>query len=432
MGKDNTRAVSEDRIPLVFDRHGENGNITSRGKNEQRNNELSRCAEGKISYGERTGQFDRETNVMYVSSSPSTLTLPSPSNAECSRVAEEPKLRKPSSFGPSEQRRNRMVDKFVMVDKWQKPTNEKERYRSDERCIEQGMGCLVRVPKDRVVLESRGERMAYKRQRVENGVNDNKDLQSQGSPHNLAHGQHYSSSANKQKNQSKVQASIRSYAGDLGVLLRTTEHDYCSIPSGTTESGSRLVIQGMGGFKRLEIRRDSIQTSGGDDGTSQLEQYVSWKQDTEAMAVDSFQMEWGTVEGYAFPPFCLIGRVLQKVWKEEATITIITPVGPAQTWYSTLLYVSIQEPVLLPQTKRLLRNAKNELHPLTQQMTLKLAAWRVSGKEQQARVFRRSLQTYSWQNGERVERFLTSPSGANGVAGVVDEALIRFRQLYHL
>ena len=46
---------------------------------------------------------------------------------------------------------------------------------------------------------------------------------------------------------------------------------------------------------------------------AQLEQYVSWRPDPNAVGTDVLQLPWDRWEGYAFPPFCLIGRCLRKI-----------------------------------------------------------------------------------------------------------------------
>ena len=40
--------------------------------------------------------------------------------------------------------------------------------------------------------------------------------------------------------------------------------------------------------------------------TSQKKSYVSWKPDPGAIATDAFTLSWSSLNGYAFPPFCLI------------------------------------------------------------------------------------------------------------------------------
>ena len=46
---------------------------------------------------------------------------------------------------------------------------------------------------------------------------------------------------------------------------------------------------------------------------TQLEQYVSWKPDLFAVATDAMKVGWKERQGYAFQPFCLVGRCLSKL-----------------------------------------------------------------------------------------------------------------------
>jgi len=57
----------------------------------------------------------------------------------------------------------------------------------------------------------------------------------------------------------------------------------------------------------------------------QLPAYISWRPDPFAQGTDALHVEWRSIDGYAFPPFCLIGRCIQKVRHEHCTITIVVP-----------------------------------------------------------------------------------------------------------
>ena len=63
---------------------------------------------------------------------------------------------------------------------------------------------------------------------------------------------------------------------------------------------------------------------------AQIGKYVSWKLDSGALQTDAFTMKWGSIMGYAFPPFCMIGRCLAKTIQEQAELVIITPVRQTQ------------------------------------------------------------------------------------------------------
>ena len=52
-----------------------------------------------------------------------------------------------------------------------------------------------------------------------------------------------------------------------------------------------------------------------------VDSYVSWYPDPGALAVDAFTQNWANQLFYAFPPFSLITRMLQKVRKETVIWT---------------------------------------------------------------------------------------------------------------
>ena len=65
----------------------------------------------------------------------------------------------------------------------------------------------------------------------------------------------------------------------------------------------------------------------------QLPYYTSWKIDPFSQGRDAFQISWAHKFVYAFPPFALIGRVLQKVNQDQCLMLIITPAWPGQPWF---------------------------------------------------------------------------------------------------
>ena len=78
---------------------------------------------------------------------------------------------------------------------------------------------------------------------------------------------------------------------------------------------------------------------------------------------------------YAFPPFSVIGRVLDKVIREKpTTMLLITPYWPTQAWFTTLLRLAKTHPIRLPVTPDLvLSSLDNTIHPLWDR--LHLTAW---------------------------------------------------------
>jgi hypothetical protein len=165
---------------------------------------------------------------------------------------------------------------------------------------------------------------------------------------------------------------------------------------------------------------------------SQLQQYASWKPDPDAIQVDAFLMDWSQVKGYAFPPFCLINRCLAKVRLEQATLVMVAPVWNAQVWYPQILGMLIEVPLLLPPLKDLLLSPKGQPHPLLQQGSLQLAAWKVSGSQKLIATFQSKLKLLSEMQEERELRKLMAVPGESGIAGAIYDRLIPFKPLWEL
>ena len=58
---------------------------------------------------------------------------------------------------------------------------------------------------------------------------------------------------------------------------------------------------------------------------AQLQNYVSWKPDPMAKHIDAFTVNWSQYPFYAFPPFDLISRCVQKIVQGKATGVLIIP-----------------------------------------------------------------------------------------------------------
>ena len=131
----------------------------------------------------------------------------------------------------------------------------------------------------------------------------------------------------------------------------------------------------------------------------QLSKYISWKPDPGAMSNDAFQTSWKNLEGYAFPPFALIGRCLQKIKMEQSTIVLIAPAWQNQPWFPVLLEILIEFPLLLPWRKDMLTDPGDQLHPLVVQKRLRLATWKISSNSILQQEFQSKLQKCLSQDG---------------------------------
>ena len=164
--------------------------------------------------------------------------------------------------------------------------------------------------------------------------------------------------------------------------------------------------------------------------TTQLPAYVSWHPDPYAFAVDAFSIPWTNLNGYAFPPFCLISRCLRKIIREEVHfILLIAPMWRGAHWFPLLLDLCIDYPLMLPQHPQLLLGSEGQRHPLLQSRQLRLVAWRLSGKPGLAYQFRRQCPE-SWRlHADSPPTAITTLLGQSGLAGVCNGSLIPFLHL---
>lgn len=161
---------------------------------------------------------------------------------------------------------------------------------------------------------------------------------------------------------------------------------------------------------------------------SQLPKYASWKPDPGCEVIDAFSISWSDLYCYAFPPFSLLGRVVQKVRRDKAYCMIIAPVWPTQSWFSDLLQLLVDDPILLPVIDNLL-TIKNtdKVHPL--QKTLRLMACLVSGNLTRVETFLQKQPLSLWRRGELEQKDSIPLISQNGSVFVVKRRLITLKVL---
>ena len=151
--------------------------------------------------------------------------------------------------------------------------------------------------------------------------------------------------------------------------------------------------------------------------------YVSWKPDPGAQYVNAFFMSWKEYYFYAFPPFSVIAACLQKIEQDQATGVLLVPVWQTQPWFTPLLHLLVDNPVLLPQSTHLLTQPHNHaLHPLRRQ--LRLMACMLSGKVSSREMFQARLQQSSSSPGLTEHKNSTNHTSNSGWTFVVNGRLI--------
>jgi hypothetical protein len=152
--------------------------------------------------------------------------------------------------------------------------------------------------------------------------------------------------------------------------------------------------------------------------------------DPQALETDALSIPWKGFYGYAFPPFVLVAKVLEKVERDHpCEMILIAPKWPNQFWYARLLDLLVDFPLVLPQRRDLLYQPHNyQLHQSLQAVSLH--AWRLSSDPSKIRAFRRKL---PYKSPRAVESPLGLSTTANGdctLVGVVNDQLIHSKSLF--
>ena len=76
--------------------------------------------------------------------------------------------------------------------------------------------------------------------------------------------------------------------------------------------------------------------------------FCPWDQHPQALAVDAFSISWNQMFAYAFPPICLIPKVLRHMRLGHCQMILIAPQWPRRHWYPDLLKLCIANSIKLP------------------------------------------------------------------------------------
>ena len=83
--------------------------------------------------------------------------------------------------------------------------------------------------------------------------------------------------------------------------------------------------------------------------------YCSWKPDPEADFVDAFSLHWGGLQAYAFPPFSLVLRVINKALRDKPkNLILVTPNWNTRPWFTRLQRVARRQIKFSPNRSNLI------------------------------------------------------------------------------
>ena len=117
-----------------------------------------------------------------------------------------------------------------------------------------------------------------------------------------------------------------------------------------------------------------------------LPRYCARADDSSAWALDAFSIPWSDFLGFAFPPFALLPRVLEKVALDQTALLLVAPFWPKRPWFPRLLSLLAGHPRSLPVFPDLLRQPISLIQHANP-ATLHLTLWPLSARPGERRAF---------------------------------------------
>ena len=158
---------------------------------------------------------------------------------------------------------------------------------------------------------------------------------------------------------------------------------------------------------------------------AQLEQYITWKPEPFAMATDALQVLWRDLQGYVFPPFCLIGRTEDRRGEINSSLSG-THMAPSSL-VSSSAGSACGDAHPTTEVNHSLTDPFGQPHPLIVSRSLQLAGWKVSGQESLRKAFLDRLQSSLQLGGAKEQILHISQPGQGGSAGVQGGVWIPFQ-----
>ena len=156
--------------------------------------------------------------------------------------------------------------------------------------------------------------------------------------------------------------------------------------------------------------------------------FCTWLPHPQAYAVDALSVRWQNMFGYAYPPICLIPKILQHMSQFTCHIILIAPHWPRRHWYPDLLKLIVDYPRKLPVVENLLYQPNTKIfHPNPE--IFNLIAWPLSTESLKREVFLSKLDNFSQPPGGQAHKKIILANSENFVAGVVKGKLIPIRPL---
>lgn len=152
---------------------------------------------------------------------------------------------------------------------------------------------------------------------------------------------------------------------------------------------------------------------------AKLPRFATWGVDDRATYIDGLLHLKKKENGYANPPFSIIGQVLQRISVSSRDLTLIVPAWPSQYWWPLLLHLLVEVPLLLPEDSSLSLSSGSQRSP-----PWRVFACRISGRSAKRKAFRRRLHRLCALGGRNPLIEIMNTVGGDGPCFAATEAAI--------
>ena len=142
-----------------------------------------------------------------------------------------------------------------------------------------------------------------------------------------------------------------------------------------------------------------------------------------AYTVDAFLVIWNQMFAYAFPPNCLILKVLEHMKQGHCQVILIAPQWPRRHWYTDLLQLCIAIPIKLPIMHNLLSQPNMIIYPPDPECMVAI------NRQLFANGFSQEVRNLFTHLGEQALKKSILINSSSSVVGVVRSKLIHIQHL---
>ena len=131
----------------------------------------------------------------------------------------------------------------------------------------------------------------------------------------------------------------------------------------------------------------------------QLSNYISWRPNPGAKAVDAFSINWSPTYNYCFPPFSIILKFLQKIQQGKAQAIVVVPYCTTHNWFPVLLGILVDHALIMTASLNILYLPTHPTTPHPLHPKLKLLVDHISGVTSIHKMFLELHNIYSYPLG---------------------------------